>query len=242
MLPTRIPWLLGIAASLVVSLTCSSIAMAAEERPHYIKKGVEINTELNGKGTIGEFFIEGKIGIGETTVLCEGVDNSIKIGAKWKSKLTIEFTKCSVFFKGEKVANCAPDEPITIALRDQLIYKNGLKTEEILDIFYPATGKTFLGSTFATVIIEGSGCGVLEGVYKVTGSAIAVMTPNKSGEETTEKMLIKFNGKTAPTGNYFNRENEKTEVAGKLLFDSTEANLKGAITQELESKEKFGVF
>ena len=160
------------------------------------------------------------------------------IGAKWRSKLLIEFTKCAVFIGSEELTQCKVTEPIKIALRDQLVYKAGKKGEEIYDVFFPEAGAKFTGSTFAVVEITGALCTV-KGTYTVLGSAIAVPSPNEPGKEA-RVIKLNFNGEGAPIATYFNHENSKEEQAGALSYEGKASFLKGSIEQELASKETYG--
>jgi hypothetical protein len=233
--------LLILLAVSATSMAAASTAVAVEEQPHYIKGGKELTEELKGKGTIGEFFIEVPHFVSSKpfTVLCKGIDSKVGIGSKWKSKLTIEFTECSVKEEGKEIPECDVKEPISVKMLDQLVYKKGKKGEEILDIFFPEEGKKFTGSTLAKLTLTGAGCGVLEGMYKAEGSAIMVPSPDKPGEEA-EKIKLTSEGSEAPTGKYFNHETSTEETAGALKFGGDQAFLKGKIEQELESKEKYG--
>jgi hypothetical protein len=221
----------GILAMLAVSMIAASTASAIEEQPHYIKGKTEVTTELKGKGTLGEFFIEVP-GL-KFTVLCKGIDTGVRVGPKWDSKLVIEFTECSVFLNGVLSPECKAKEPIKLNLLDQLVYTKGKKPETLLDIFYSAEE-----AKFATVTLMGE-CGADEGKYEVLGSAIATMNPNKPGTEAV-KHELKFNGISGPTGVYFNHSTNTEEKAGKLSLSSGPAYLKGEIKQELESTEKYG--
>jgi hypothetical protein len=207
---------------------------AAEELPHFISEGVEIVEPLNGRGKLNEFYIEVP-GL-SFSVLCTGVDGEIVVGTGSKSKLTIEFTKCTVFVEGRELPQCKVKEPIVIDLRDQLIYKKGKKGEEIFDIFYPAAGK-FAAGVFTDVAIEGA-C-LVKGHYEVKGSAIAVPSPNTPGKEA-KVVKLSFNGKEAPTGSYENQETKKAEEAGELNLTGKRAYLKGSVEQELENGEEYG--
>jgi len=166
-------------------------------------------------------------------VLCEGVDSKAGIGAAWKSKLEIEFTKCAV----EEPANCTVQEPIVIELLDQLVYKGGKKGEEIYDVFYGAAKKSFTRKFFEMEFL-GEKCAD-EGINAATGSAIALPTPKKPGEEA-ESLKLEFMGGASLKGNYVNRESEKEEKAGELSFAASPASIEGEIKLELEGKNKFG--
>jgi hypothetical protein len=204
---------------------------AAVETPHYIKGGAEVTKELPVDSTINSFFI--RVPGLAVKVLCEGIDSKASIGAAWRSKLKIEFTKCTV----EEPATCTVEEPIVLELADQLVYKASKKGEEIYDVFYGAAGKAFTGQLFEMVFL-GVACSI-SGKKAARGSAIALPTPKKPGEEA-ESLKLKFMGETSLKGNYVNRENEKEEKAGELTFTGDPASIEGEIKFELEGKEKFG--
>jgi hypothetical protein len=157
-----------------------------------------------------------------------------RIGPQWHSELDIEFNKCLV----EGLANCTVEEPILINLDDQLVYKASKKGEEIYDVFYGAAAGKFAGGVFFTITFEGALC-PLEGVTAARGSAIALPTPKKPGEEATV-LKLKFMGETALKGTYLNKSNEKEEKAGEMTFGGAAASLEGEVKMELPTKEKFG--
>lgn len=222
-----LPSLLAVAAA---GLTAGSAAAAAET-PHYIKGGAEVKEELKVNSTINSFFI--RVPGLAVKVLCEGIDSKASIGAAWRSKLKIEFTKCTV----EEPTTCTVAEPIVLELADQLVYKASKKGEEIYDVFYGAAGKAFTGKFFEMEFL-GAACSI-SGKKAAKGSAIALPTPKKPGEEA-ESLKLKFMGETSLKGNYVNRENEKEEKAGELTFAGDPASIEGEIKFELEGKEKFG--
>jgi hypothetical protein len=220
--------------ALVLGLTAASLA-AAEETPHFIKSGTEITTELPAKGKINSFFV--RVPGLEYRILCEGIDNSVGIGRKWKSKLDIEFTKCTISnLAGEEIPHCKVIEPINVNLLGQLVYKEGKKGEEIYNVFFGAGRKTFTG-VFLEIEIEGT-C-ALAGVQPVKGSGIGLPTPKKPKEET-ENMKINFAGESMPSHKYVNLENNTLETAGAFSFQGNAAYLEGEITFELNPKAKFG--
>jgi hypothetical protein len=228
-------FLLGLCITAAVAATAPATA-AAEETPHFIKGGKEVTEELRVNGTITSFFL--RVPALGYKFLCEGIDNKASIGAKWKSKLTIEFTKCTVYtVEGEEIPQCKVMEPVKIELLDQLIYKGGKKGEEIYDVFYGASSKKFTG-LFSTIKFEGEDCAIA-GTNAIKGSAVGLPTPKKPGEEA-EVFKLKFMGETALSGNYLNRENETVEKAGELKFGSSAASLEGEVKLELLGKEKFG--
>ncbi|HEY3827909.1 MAG TPA: hypothetical protein VGL57_01810 [Solirubrobacteraceae bacterium] len=85
---------------------------------------------LASAGTsITSFFV--RIPSANFKILCEGVDSKTTIGAKWKSKLTIEFTKCTVYnLEGVEEPRCKVVKPVVFELLDQLIYKAGKKEKK----------------------------------------------------------------------------------------------------------------
>ena len=228
-------FLLGLVAILASATTCS-IASAAEENPHFIKGGAEITKETAVKSTINTFFFKVKV-IG-LLVLCGGVDSHASIGPKWKSKITIEFSKCMT---REPATGCEVEPAFDFVLHGQLVYKSGKKTEEIYDVFFGQTGGVFKfsGDMGNVPFLETNTC-AFNGLEPIQGSAIAVPKNNKPGEEA-EVLELKFNGEAAPTKKYINRENETEEQAGQIKFDGDTSFLEGEIKVELEPKEKFGV-
>lgn len=219
--------------SMLVVTALSGVATsvaAAEERPHYIKGGTEITGELKANVTPGKFSIS--IPLAKLVVNCEGVASGA-VGPKWKSKLRLEFTTCSV----QGASACGVAVPFVVELQDQLVYKKGKKGEEIYDIFFSASSKKFAG-VFTIIDFTGTSC-ALEGENPIKGSVIAIPTPNKPGEEA-KTLKLGFNAESAPTGKYTNEENGKEEEAGKLSFASDPTFLSGEATLELETKEAFG--
>jgi hypothetical protein len=228
---------------LVISLLMLPTALAtpsvatAEERPHFISNGLEIAAPLNGRGKLNEFRFE--VSGLRFAVGCTGLDGEIKIGAAWRSKMKIEFTACRVFSEtGEELTLCTVEEPITIDMLEQLVYKNGRAGEEIYDVFFPAASAKFNGGVLVDVDIKGATCAV-KGKYEVKGSAIAVPSPNEPGRES-KVMTFYFNGTLAPKKKYFNEETGLEEDAGEMTLAGHETFLKGHIEQELESGEKYG--
>jgi hypothetical protein len=229
-------FLLGLIA-IAASATACSVASAAEESPHYIKGGVEIAKETAVKSTINTFFF--KILNLKLLILCGGVDSHASIGPKWQSKVTIEFSKCMT---REPATGCEVEPEFDFILHGQLLYKAGKKGEEIYDVFFGEIGKVFkfTGNMGLVPFLETNTC-AFNADEPVKGSAIAVPKHNKPGEEA-EVLELKFNGETAPTGEYINRENEAKEQAGKIEFGfGNAAFLEGEIKMELAGKEKFGV-
>lgn len=115
--------LLGLIA-IAASATACSVA-SAEENPHYIKGGVEIKEETAVKSTINTFFF--KIKVLGLLVLCGGVDSHASIGPKWKSKVTIEFSKCMT---REPAMGCEVEPEFDFVLHNQLVYKAGKKEKK----------------------------------------------------------------------------------------------------------------
>ncbi|HUN77753.1 MAG TPA: hypothetical protein VMU32_02415 [Solirubrobacteraceae bacterium] len=205
---------------------------AAEETPHFIKGGLEVAKETEVKSAVHSFFI--KTPFDNMLVLCPGVKSKASIGAKWKSKLTVEFSECMV----TEPAGCTiAGGKVNIQMIDQLVYAKGKKGEELYDIFFSEAHKTFAG-VLAEIKFEGAEC-VIAGVKPITGSAIALPSPNKPGEEA-EKVTFKFGGEAGLTGKYVNQENKKEETAGTLKFGANPAFLYGEVSLEIGEKETFG--
>jgi hypothetical protein len=217
--------------AIVAAGAATAPVAAAEETPHFIMGGKEITKELEVDGTINSFFI--RVPTVNVEIVCTGIDNKASIGFAWKSKLKIEFTKCTT----EAPPNCTVNEPIVIELLDQLVYKAGKKGEEIYDVFYGAEKKSFTRKLFEIEFL-GINC-AQAGVVVAVGSAIALPTPKKPGEEA-ESLKLKFMGAASLKGNYVNRESEKEEKAGELTFAGSPASIEGEIKLELEGKAKFG--
>ena len=236
-------WKLSLLCMLVVfsvSLVASSTAVAAEEMPTFISLKEPIKEELPGVGTINKFLFEIKglnFGIG-----CKGVDNEVDIGADMHSKLKIEFTECFVYnLLLELRPECKVKEPIDIKLRDQLVYKNHKKGEEILDVFYPneePKESKFHAGVMTAVHVEGGTCEI-KGVYEIKGSAIAIPSPNTPGNEA-KKIKLSFNDESAPTGKYENEETKTEEEAGVMVLNGKAVYLKGEVEQELKNKDEYG--
>jgi hypothetical protein len=220
--------------TLFLSLTAAALA-SADEMPHFIKGGKEVTEKLPAKGKINSFFI--KVPKLEYKILCEGIDNAVDIGPKWKTELDIDFTKCTIYnLAGVEVPNCKVREPIEVDLDGQLVYKAGKKGEEIYDVFYGAGGKTFKGIFF---ILEIEGTCPIAGEIPVKGSAVGLPTPKKPKEET-EVLKVNFAGEAMPSHEYENFSNSLVETAGAMTFAGQPAFLEGEVTFELEGKAKFG--
>jgi hypothetical protein len=225
------------ACALSLALSASAAALAsAEETPHFIKGGKEIAEKLAAEGKIKSFFL--RVPGEEIKILCEGIDNAVDIGPKWKTELDIDFTKCTVYnLAGVEIPNCKVKEPIEVDLLGQLVYKAGKKGEEIYDVFYGAEEKTFKGILFE-ISIEGAAC-AFAGEKPVVGSAIGLPTP-KNPKEETEVLKVNFAGESMPSHEYVNLSNNKLETAGAMKLGGHPAFLEGEVTFELKPKAKFG--
>ncbi len=115
------------------------------------------------------------------------------------------------------------------------MYLHGNKGEEINDIFYSKEGtKPFENGLFVELVFTGLKCAIA-GDKVVKGSAIAIITPKKAGEEAAA-LKVNFNGEASPTGEYENREKKAKEKAGKLELGANPAFAEGEVKMELESK------
>lgn len=216
----------------VFTLGLTAATASAEETPHFIKAKKEITEVLKANTTVSEFFIE--VPALKSQILCEGLKSESSVGAKWTSHVTLKFEKCTT--SGVEFAECKVVEPVTFTLTGQLVYKGGKKTEEIYDIFY----HTGFEGVFATIKFEGPECALAGEMIPIKGSAIGLPAPKSPGEEA-EKIKITFAGSAMPSAKYTDLETGKVETAGGVMkFGTLEAYLKGLITIELGTKEKYG--
>jgi hypothetical protein len=107
------------------------------------------------------------------------------------------------------------------------------KTRTALErgLFVPKTGKAFL-----RVELVGPGCGSLEGSYKQEGSVVSIGSP-----ENTEVETGKATFPTEQQKHLWQPKNSPEETQAELLFNTTEAMLRGEGELRLKSGEKFGV-
>jgi hypothetical protein len=92
------------------------------------------------------------------------------------------------------------------------------------------------GKVFASIEIVGSGCGALEGIYKAEGNLAGVPSP-----ENTEVEVGRLTFPTEQQKHLWQPNNCPEETQAKLLFNATEATLRGGYELNLKTKEKFGV-
>lgn len=143
--------------------------------------------------------------------------------------------------------------PYTLVKNCEIDAENGndLTTNEIkTSLWYDSTnvGKTRTslaqvlftpktGLVLATVTLEGTGCGVLEGVYKAEVNMAA-----EAGPENTEVGIGSLTFPSEQARHLWRPAGSGEETQVSLLFNATEARLEGGQEVELTSKEEFGPF
>jgi hypothetical protein len=107
------------------------------------------------------------------------------------------------------------------------------KTRTALErgLFVPKTG-----SEFFTQELVGPGCGALEGTYKQGGSVASIGSP-----ENTEVVTARATFPTEQQKHLWQPKNSPEETQAELLFNATEATLRGEGELKLKAGEKFGV-
>lgn len=152
------------------------------------------------------------------------------------------FEECIVRENGTAIKECEvnpeakPKNSITTEeVRNSLWYHvtNLNKTKTALQqiLFTPKTGKVF-----ATIILEGTGCGALEGAYKAEGSVAGSSSP-----ENTEVTVGKLTFGTEQQKHLWLPAVSPEETQVELLFNKTEATIRGEGELKLTNGEKFGI-
>ena len=152
------------------------------------------------------------------------------------------YEECIIREKGMAIEMCelnpeaTPKNSVTTAeVKGSLWYgvTNLGKTRTALErgLFVPKTGTVFLA-----VEAVGSGCGAIEGAYKQEGSVVAIGSP-----ENTEVTVGKATFPTEQQKHLWQPKNSPEETQAELLFNKTEAMLRGEGELQLKTGEKFGV-
>jgi hypothetical protein len=152
------------------------------------------------------------------------------------------YEECIIRENGTSIFECelnpeaTPKNSVTTAeVKGSLWYSvtNLGKTRTALErgLFVPKTGTAFL-----EVEVVGNGCGSLEGIYKQEGTIVSIGSP-----ENTEVETGKATFPTEQQKHVWQPKNSPEETQAELLFNATEATLRGEGELKLTTKEKFGV-
>jgi hypothetical protein len=127
--------------------------------------------------------------------------------------------------------NSVTTEEIKNSLWYHVTNLNKTKTALQQVLFLPKTDKVL-----ARIELEGSGCGSLEGAYKFEGNMAGVPSP-----ENTEVTTGKLTFPTEQQKHLWQPKNSPEETQVGLLFNATEATVRGEGELKLTNGEKFGV-
>jgi hypothetical protein len=152
------------------------------------------------------------------------------------------FEECVIREDGVTIKECEvnpeakPKNSITTEeVRNSLWYHvtNLNKTKTALQqiLFAPRTSKVFV-----TIEIANLGCGALEGLYKVEGNVAGASSP-----ENTEVTVGKLTFGTEQQKHLWLPGASPEETQVQLLFNKTEATIRGEDEIKLKTGEKFGV-
>jgi hypothetical protein len=244
--------LLSMLVVVVVGAVASSTASAAlpTEGPYWqvnnTKLALGATRAVEGNivpGTVGILFanVAGK----KIEIVCKKFTPTISIfnGTQHGESLgRAVFEECSVRENGVAITECevnpeaTPKNSVTTEeVKNSLWYHvtnlNKTKTSLQQILFVPKTGKTF-----AKIELAGAGCHALEGIYKAEDNVAGVPSPENTEVETgrltfpTEQQKHLWQPKNSP---------EETQVG--LLFNATEATIRGEGELKLKNKEKFGI-
>jgi hypothetical protein len=140
---------------------------------------------------------------------------------------------CALFVGGKEQKECKY-ENLKWGVKGKLWYEGSKSVggKKIAVLLEPKSG-----SAFGTQTLEGPGCGVLEGTYKLEGSIAASVAPQDTeltvGELSFPKLGI--------TQLWQNQDGE-TERHPQLVEGGGEATFEGEDAAELVSESKFGAF
>jgi hypothetical protein len=243
--------LLGVLAILIASATAASTASALPTEGPFWQVN---NTKLPFGATRA---VEGKIVPGTVEMIyLNFFGKSIEMVCK---KFTPTISIFNSTQHGESLGKAVYEECIVresgISIREcevnpEATPKNSITTEEVKNsLWYHVTNlnktKTALqqvlfrpktGTAFDKLVLEGAGCGALEGSYRYTGNMAAAPSP-----ENTEVTTGKWTFPTEQQKHLWQPKNSPEETQVELLFNGTEATVRGENELKLKNDENFGI-
>lgn len=201
---------------------------AGQEQEVKVKNKSGTKVVLHGK--ISEVSFEGRC----TTLTSSAtsvIGSSTEHDGKVEGGLATE--GCTLFVGGKEQKECKYGN-LKWAVKGKLWYEGSKSVggTKIAVLLEPKAG-----TVFGTQTLEGPGCGVLEGTYKLEGTIAASVAP-----QDTELAIGELSFPKLGITQLWQNQDGETERHPQLVEGGGEATFEGEDTAELTSGSKFGAF